>query len=84
MERAGAAVVEPCVVQTRYVSGVLPPIFDGQNWIVTVIERRILDGQWCFVVVDRFAMSDANLAAARRVVATTLAEHVCFPGMALQ
>jgi hypothetical protein len=83
MGGAEAAIVEPCVVQTRYMSGVLPPVFDGQNWIVTIIERRILDGVWCRVVVDRYAISDANLAAARLVVMTTLAEHVCLPMVAM-
>jgi len=79
MGKSEAAVVEPCVIQTRYISGILAPVFDGQNWIVTVIERRMLDGEWCRVVVDRYALSEADLMEAVATAMTPLADRVCVP-----
>lgn len=69
-------VIEPAVVHTRYISGILPPMFDGRNWIVTVVETRMLDGSWCRVVVDRYAISEHDLVAALNAAMKPLAARL--------
>lgn len=72
----GLPVVEPAVVHTRYISGILPPVYDGRNWLLTFVETRQIDGEWCRVVIDRYAMSERDLIGALNAAMKPLAERL--------
>lgn len=57
-------IIEPAILPTRYVTGILPPVFDGSVWLVTLVEDRTgCDGRE-LLIVDRFSLSCANMRTA--------------------
>ena len=66
------AVIEPALLQTRYISGILKPEFDGECWLVSIYEERTTDGVPERVVVERFAISQPNFVRAVTVAASPI------------
>lgn len=63
-------IIEPSVNTSRYVTGILPPTFDGAMWHVPLVEERTgTDGKTEIVIVDRFILTPDNL---RRVIWTAI------------
>lgn len=57
-------IIEPAILQTRYLTGILRPVFRDGVWIVTAIEERDgCDGPE-ILIAERFALSAANLRRA--------------------
>lgn len=56
--RGGPTTIEPVFVPTQMISGILPPVCTGENYIVTLYEERATDeGRVERVILHRFALT---------------------------
>lgn len=57
-DRPPPVVIEPAINSTRHATGILPPMYDGVNWHIAVVENRIgADGCPEMIIIDRYLMS---------------------------